>query len=419
LQEPHLPDRSDTCWTIITEAIIRGFTDAEVFTVLRHYPNGPVTHYTNDKGIDEDIKRIRAKYKRNSFDWPEDTLLTKERKPCQNVHNVALALQSSYFDGLFTYDEMERKIKVTEPLPNVFNGHDQHPTEFPYTFRDADCIHMQAWFQTIGMSNVAERIVGRGIHLVARNRSFHPIKQYLELQKWDGKRRLNTWLARVLGVPQNRYHAMVGRKFLLSMVARVYRPGCKVDYTMVAVGKQGKLKSTVASILAGKWFSDNLPSLRNEKDAALHLNGKWLVEISELAAIRKQDDEHVKAFLVRQVDKYRPPYGENEVEEPRQCVFFGTTNRDDFLHDETGARRYWPVTVIKIDLEWLRKHRDQLFAEARVCFNKGENWWPTDEWEEAFAKPEQDKYQESDEVWEEAIKRYVEGYSDKARSSTL
>jgi predicted P-loop ATPase len=420
LKEPHHRNRSDACWSIITEMINKGFSGEEILLVLRNYPNGPTKHYTDHNSSPaEDIKRIRIKYKRNSFDWPKGTLKTKDGRPYQNVHNVALALRSPDLDGLFTYDEMERKAKVTEPLPDVFDGQASRKNEFPYTFRDEDGIHMQAWFQTIGMTTVAEKTVGSGIYLVGMNRSFHPVKQYLDLLNWDNTPRLNTWLSCCLGIEDNEYHKMVGRKFLLSMIARIYRPGCKVDYMMVLVGEQGKLKSMVASTLAGKWFSDNLPNLRFEKDAALHMNGKWLIEMGELAAIRKQDDEHIKTFIVRQFDKYRPPYGHVEVDEPRQCVFMGTTNKQDFLHDETGGRRYWPVEVVKIDIEWLKENRDQLFAEAKACFDKGEAWWPTAEWEEKYAKPQQEKHQEMDEVWEEAVTEYVSEYQDKVRPSDI
>jgi predicted P-loop ATPase len=416
LKEPHHPDRSNACRAIITEMVNRGFSNEEILLVLRSYPDGPAKHYAdNNVKPEDDIRRIRIKYKRNDFQWPDGTIKTSDGRPIQNVFNVAIALRSPELDGLFTYDEMERKAKVTEALPDVFDGQEPRHNEFPYFFQDVDCIHMQAWFQTTGMISVTKDTVGCGIYLVARDRSYHPVKQYLGLLKWDGRRRLNTWLSRCLGVEPNGYHAMVGRKFLLSMIARIHRPGCKVDYTLVQVGEQGKKKSTIFSILAGKWFSDNLPSLRNEKDAALHLNGKWLLEIADLAAIRKQDEEHVKAFLTRQIDKYRPPYGRNDVYEPRQCVFGGTTNRDDFLHDETGARRYWPVKVVKIDLEWLRKNRDQLFAEAKVRFDMSEEWWPSDEWEGQYAKPEQEKFQESDEVWEEAVKAYIANISRRYR----
>jgi hypothetical protein len=421
LQDPHHPNRSDACFTIITEMITRGFSDEEIFLVLHSYPNGPAKHYTDHKSKPtDDIKRIRLKYKRNSFEWPQRTIWTKNGGPQQNVHNVALVLRSPDLNGLFVYDEMERRVKVTECLPDVFDDEEPRPKEFPYGFRDVDCIHMETWFQTIGLSSIKQDTVGQGIYYVAMDRAYHPVKQYLGLLKWDGRRRLNTWLSRALGVTPDRYHATIGRKFLLSMVARIYRPGCKVDYMLVQVGRQGARKSTVASILAGRWFSDDLPDLRNGKDAALHLNGKWLIEMPELSAIRKQDNEHTKSFISRQTDKYRPPYGRLEVEEPRQCVFFGTTNKEDFLNDETGARRYWPVKVVKVNLEWLRTNRDQLFAEAVVRFNAGENWWPTDIWEEQFAKPQQDKYQESDEVWEHDIEEYLTGMEQcRIRMNTL
>jgi predicted P-loop ATPase len=420
LNEQHPGDRSRACWDIITEMINRGFSDDEITLLLRDYPNGPASHYReHNSSLAKDIQRIRQKYKRNRFVWPEGTLWNKERKPHQNVHNVILALRSPDLGGLFTFDEMERQVKVTEFLPDVFDDQEPRKKKFPYPFRDEDCTHMQAWFQTVGMKTATQQTIGSGIYFVAKERSYHPIKQYLDLLKWDGRRRLNTWLSRALGVPSNRYHAKVSRKFLLSMIARIYRPGCKVDYTLVLVGKQGKLKSTIFSVLAGKWFSDDLPNLRNEKDAALHLNGKWLVEMAELSAIRKQDEEHVKAFLTRQIDKYRPPYGHVEVDEPRQCVFGATTNRADFLHDETGSRRFWPVKVVAIDLNWLKANRDQLFAEAKVCFDKGEKWWPSDEWEEKHAKEEQDKYQQTDDVWEAAIKEYVEGYVEEYRENKI
>jgi predicted P-loop ATPase len=100
-------------------------------------------------------------------------------------------------------------------------------------------------------------------------------------------------------------------------------------------------------------------------------------------------------------------------------VFLGTTNKNEFLHDETGARRYWPVQVVSIDLDWLRENRDQLFAEAKACFDKGENWWPTVQWEEQWAKPVQEKHQESDDAWEEAISRYVEEYQVRVKTTEI
>jgi hypothetical protein len=211
LQDPHHPNRSDACWTIITEMITKGFSDEEIFLVLNSYPNGPFKHYKDHNSKPSaDIKRIRLKYKRNSYEWPQGTVETKNGAPAQNVHNVVLVLRSPDLNGLFVYDEMERKVKVTEPLPDVFDGSDAREREFPYGFRDVDCIHMQTWFQTIGLSSIKQDTIGQGIYYVAMDRAYHPVKQYLGLLKWDGRRRLNTWLSRALGVKPDRYHASIG-----------------------------------------------------------------------------------------------------------------------------------------------------------------------------------------------------------------
>lgn len=239
---------------------------------------------------------------------------------------------------------------------------------------------------------------------VAAERSYHPIREYLNaLPAWDGVHRVDTLLVDYLGAADTAYTRAVIRKTLAAAVARIYQPGIKFDYVMVLNGKQGIGKSTFFARLAGKWFSDSLSIAdMRDKTAPEKMQNAWILELGELAGLKKLDVETLKAFLSRQDDKYRPSYGISVEEHPRQCIIVGSTNNNDgFLRDITGNRRFWPVTCEGTAPDhgkrpWQIDCIDQIWAETIVNYKKGELLFLTAE-EESMARVEQNAALESDE----------------------
>jgi predicted P-loop ATPase len=243
------------------------------------------------------------------------------------------------------------------------------------------------------------------------------VRERLNALEWDSKRRMPTWLRDYLGADgDDNYLGSIGSMFLIAMVARIFEPGCKCDYMLVLEGDQGVMKSLACKVLAGEaYFSDDLGDIAH-KDAKQHLRGKWLVEESELANFSRAATEKLKAFISRTHEKYRPPYARAEVEEPRQCVIVGTTNKDDYNKDETGARRLWPVKLVgRINIEALKRDRDQLLAEAVDAYREGKPWWPDPDFEAKFIKPEQDARRAVD-AWEPIIRKWLD---EKLAKATL
>ncbi|WP_305568845.1 VapE domain-containing protein [Tabrizicola sp.] len=278
---------------------------------------------------------------------------------------------------------------------------------------DADLGLIRVAIEQAGMHNVGAELTAGAVRAVAELNSYHPVKEWLaQLPPHDGKRRLDTWLTDYMGAETTPYSRAVGRAFLVAMVARVMRPGCKHDHVLVLGGSQGIGKSTACQILGGAWSGDNMPSIRDgAREAGLYLRGHWLVELAELAPSRKAEAEDLKAFLSRSTDEIRAPYARRADVVPRQCVFIGTTNETAFLKDASGGRRFWPVTCgAKIDTDGLAADREQLFAEALAAFYAGETWHLTPEMERQ-AGIEQESARE-EHPWEQPIRRILDGLTN-------
>jgi predicted P-loop ATPase len=337
-------------------------------------------------------------------EWLKDCLLNETGKPIPNLANAMTALRADpRLADLFAYDEMARSTVLMRPI-----GKKKAAGFEVRAVTDVDIGDLQEMLQKLGIPRLPKDVVHQAVDMIASEASFHPVRQYLEGLVWDGIPRIGVWLSSYLGTEANEYAEKIGTLFLISMVARIYRPGVKADHMLVLEGEQGILKSTACAVLAGKYFSDSLPELREGKDVSMHLRNRWLIEVAEMHAFSRAEATQLKSFISRREEMYRPSYGRREVQEPRTCVFVGTTNADCYLKDPSGGRRFWAVRCGKIDIAALERDRDMLFAEAVVLFKKGAQWWPDKDFEKAVIMPEQAARYDAD-CWEEQIARYLHG----------
>jgi predicted P-loop ATPase len=333
--------------------------------------------------------------------WLRDCILSDTGKPLPVLASALTGIREVMPIAL-AFDEMTGLPMLMHSLDPV-NMADFEPR--PLT--DVDVGLIQEKLQHLGLSRLSKDVMHQAADIAAYDRRFHPVRDYLDGLEWDGIERLPNLFSVYFGAQPTPYTMNIGPMFMVSMVARIYMPGCKADHMVVLEGQQGTLKSSACAVLGGPWFSDSLPDLDCGKDVSQHLKGKWLIEVSEMHAMSRAENTALKSFISRQEERYRPSYGRKEVIEPRQCVFIGTTNKDTYLRDETGGRRFWPIRCRTIDIEALIRHRDQLFAEAVHYFNQGLKWWPSKEFEREHVMPEQAARYEADS-WQDNIAFYLQ-----------
>ena len=275
--------------------------------------------------------------------------------------NASIILeQDSRMSERFTYNEFNDQIYIGDRR-----------------FEDEDITETKLWIHRVYGVRVGKDLVYDLIVRQAKSKRFHPVVDYLIDLEWDGVSRLDNLLQTYWGVDDTDLLRAIGKCWAVSCVARIMNPGCKVDTVLVLCGAQGAFKSTSLRVLAGEdWFSDShLDISRKESYELIHSSGVWLWEMAENYALNKSDVNNAKMFLSAQSDRFRPSYGRTPITRNRQVVFVSTTNESSFLTDGTGNRRYWPVKIGRIDLEGLKRDRDQIWAEAMELFEGGEPWW--------------------------------------------
>lgn len=321
----------------------------------------------------------------------------------ENVANAMTVLeQHAAVVGHFWYDELHYRIKTD------WNGSER-------VIQPEDYVYLSQWFsKSVGMNKIASHTIKDAVLGVAMTHRRHEVREWLEGLKWDGVDRLGTFMVDGFGAEPSELMQRVGQCWLTAMVARAYKPGCKVDNVPVFEGSQGRMKSTAMEILGGKWHTESHESVMS-KDFFQSMYGHWLIEIAEMDTFSRAEVPKVKGIITCRRDNFRATYAPFSEVHPRQCVFVCTTNKDDWQRDETGGRRWWPVRCGKIEKTWITEHRDQLFAEAVRRFKAHMDWWEVPIAEAMAAQEER----RPEDTWKEQIMSWVERHRPAADYLTM
>jgi putative DNA primase/helicase len=308
-----------------------------------------------------------------------------------NLFNIALILtHHPAWKGVLLYDEFSERIVKTRRVPTTVALDRAPGTQGPWVDEDTEAARV--WFQAVERMTITASDFAAGLLHASKQNSRHPVRTYLNEWKprWDHKKRVETVLIDYFGVEDTPYTRGVTRCWFISAVARVMEPGCQADYALILESPQGWGKSRALRHLMpsgkGSWFSETGIILGN-KDSYQNLHGIWIYCLDEMASVHGAEVRTMKNFLTSPDDRYRPSYGHYPQNFARQNVFICTVNPEagGYFADRTGNRRFWPVTVTKVDVEGLTKVRDQIWAEARVLYDKKmpsaqrpakTRWWP-------------------------------------------
>jgi putative DNA primase/helicase len=323
------------------------------------------------------------------------------------IANIVLILENDpYLKGKIALNEFSHRTTIRGNLPwhRLINFKEGD------SWTDSDDAALRHYIEKVYRITTPNKIID-GLLIVEEKNKYHPVREYLGSLNWDGIPRVDNLLIDYLGAEDSAYTKAVTRKALAAAVGRIFMPGIKFDYMLVLVGKQGLGKSHIISLLGQSWYSDSLNTVLG-KEAYEQLQDAWIIEMAELSATRKAEAEAVKHFISKREDAYRMAYGKRTQKYPRQCVFFGTTNDNEFLKDRTGNRRFWPVVVGQIQRKkdlWahmVQSEIDQVWAEACEIWKEGECLYLSEEVEKEAVKRQEQHTEESSK--EGMIREYLD-----------
>lgn len=356
---------------------------------------------SQDRNVKLLMSRERSKSAAEDFDevelpedysdeWKAELEYSKSGKLQCTIGNIILILENDpALRGRITHDLFAGVDAVVGGLPWNKNA---------TQWTDNDDANLRVWlernYDITGKEKIADALTA-----VLTRHSYHPIRDYLNGLQWDNVPRLERLIIDYIGAEDNELNRTMTRKHFTAAVTRVFNPGCKYDYCLILTGPEGVGKSTLLGKMGGKWFNDSITTTEG-KEGMEQLRRAWIIEMGELASIKRSDVESVKAYLSKRVDIYRAAYGRRTAEHPRQCVFCGTTNEVLFLKGDNGNRRFWIMAVnpaLRKYKKWqeaLDRDRDQLWAEAVHYYKQGEKLYLSDELE-AQARQRQEEYNDN------------------------
>ncbi|MBV1813493.1 conjugal transfer protein TraC [Pseudomonas viridiflava] len=387
--------------------VIGGQVVAPVFSTERHDKWTDFNDLHVAEGLDAVRRQVLAVIKPPAAGgWKDQLARSESGALITHMQNVELILgNDERWAGVISFNAFSSKIVKLRAAPYGGGTGD---------WADIDDMRVMKWLaQTYNLRVKASSVI-EAVSVVAHDHTFHPVREYLNKLEWDRVPRLEQWLTDVMGVVPSDYVRKVGKRWMISAVARVMNPGCKADSVLILEGAQGAGKSTAMSVLGGEWFMDT-PFTLGDKDAFQAIRGKWIIELGELDSFNKAESTKAKQFFSASTDTYRESYGRRTNDVARQCVFVGTTNQEEYLKDATGNRRYWPVACTRVELDLLARIRNQLWAEAMFCFKSGEIWWVNRDEASMFTEAQDERFVVDE--WEGPILTWLENSQIGATTS--
>jgi predicted P-loop ATPase len=347
--------------------------------------------------------------------WESSIKYAKNGDPMPLAGNLQVCLENMPdWRGCVVYDEARDTCIWAKTPPDIPGM--RTPLEGD-KLDDYAWVYVGHWFALRRGVTFAKDAVQDVLVSAAKSRPINSLQSHIEAMEWDGCMRIDRWLSAYCSAEDNPYTRFVGQSWLISAIARAFRPGCQADHTLILEGQQGTGKTSVFRVIGGDWYMSFSARNLDDKDAKMSIHSAWIAEIGELAALQHGEMAKIKDFLTQLTDKYRPPYGRHFIERSRRVVFGGSTNEDDYVRDPTGARRFWPVRTGHIDLDALVRDRNLLLAEAHYAYRNGVQWWPDRNARELLGMLSMQQEQRlAPEPWESIIKDRVRLSLERAGS---